>query len=120
MISDPLFLAASTTTTASESPLMIRFRAGKWNGRGAVPGGHSLSTTPSAAIGLAQPAVLGRIDDVHTRSEDGGRRAAGRKGAAMGGGIDAARQSADHERAGRREVPGQPRRCLEAVGRRGA
>ena len=38
VISDPLFSDASTTTTASDSPLMIRLRSGKCSGSGGAPG----------------------------------------------------------------------------------
>ena len=37
MISDPEYSAASTTTTPSDMPAMMRFRIGKFSGDGGVP-----------------------------------------------------------------------------------
>ena len=46
VMSDPLRSLASTTTTATERPLMIRFRLGKLNRRGGTDGPNSLTTAP--------------------------------------------------------------------------
>ena len=46
----PLFMSASTTTVASESPLMIRFLTGKFFADGGEPGGYSDMTAPSFII----------------------------------------------------------------------
>ena len=56
MISEPLSSAASTTTTPSASPLMIRFRRGKFVANGAVPGANSVSTAPLPAISVRREA----------------------------------------------------------------
>jgi len=45
--------AASTTTTPSDSPAMIRLRRGKWRAWGAVPRGASATTVPPATISTA-------------------------------------------------------------------
>jgi len=50
VMSDPLFSDASTTTTASEIPLMSRFRSGKCSGSGGAPGPSSLTNAPSLQI----------------------------------------------------------------------
>ena len=52
----PLLAPASTTTVASASPLMIRFRRGNVPRFGAVSGGNSLITAPPwATIARASP-----------------------------------------------------------------
>jgi len=50
VISEPLLRRASTTTTADDEALIKRLRKGKYGGRGAVPGGSSLTTAPARAI----------------------------------------------------------------------
>jgi hypothetical protein len=59
VISEPLFSLASMTTTARDSPLMMRLRGGKNIGSGGVPGTSSLITAPSRSIVAAQRACSG-------------------------------------------------------------
>ncbi len=98
VISDPLFSEASTTTTASEIPLMIRFRSGKCSARGSPPG---RARSPKLHVCLylaANSLVLGRIDAIESRAKHGdGRSAAARRPRAP---------------PNRRRVPARsPRRC---------
>ena len=51
--------AASTTTTPSDRPAMMRLRRGKWRACGAVPGGASVTTAPRSAIGRCSAACSG-------------------------------------------------------------
>ncbi len=50
VINDPLWIAASTTRTPRLSPLITRFRRGKLQALGRVPGGNSLTRHPFSAI----------------------------------------------------------------------
>ena len=50
VMSDPDGSAASTSTTMSASPAMIRLRAGKLHLNGRLPGGISETIAPRAAI----------------------------------------------------------------------
>ena len=59
VIRAPLFNPASTTTTARDSPLMTRLRAGKLPARGGVPRGNSLTTAPRRAISAIRPRFSG-------------------------------------------------------------
>lgn len=54
----PERLAASTTTTPRERPLMMRLRTGKFSRRAGVPGANSETSRPFAAI-LSYKRVLG-------------------------------------------------------------
>ena len=50
VISAPLRSRASTTTTASHRPAMMRFRAGNRHGAGSTPGSYSETTRPPSSI----------------------------------------------------------------------
>ena len=54
VISDPLLRPASTTTRASESPLIILFLAGKLLLKPSASGGYSLTTRPP----LSRPLII--------------------------------------------------------------
>ena len=72
--------AASTTTTPSDRPAMMRLRRGKWRACGAVPSGASVTTAPASAIRALQIGVLGRVGHVEAAGHrrDGARRSAAR------------------------------------------
>src|SRR5678816_948574 len=53
-MSEPLRSAASTTTTASDSPAITALRVGKWCGSGGVPGANCESSAPRVAISSAR------------------------------------------------------------------
>ncbi len=59
MISEPLRSAASTTTTASDSPAITALRVGKWCGSGGVPGANCDTSAPRATISSASRAFSG-------------------------------------------------------------
>ena len=106
VMSDPLRSPASTTTTARESPLMIRLRSGKKCGSGGVPGASSLEDEHRSARSRAASAACSlRIDDVGaaTRAPRSSRRR--RQRAAMRRRVDAARQAADDDDAARSRDP---------------
>ena len=50
VIREPLLFRASTTSTRSESPLMIRFRIGKWDAVGGTPGPYSDNMPPCSRM----------------------------------------------------------------------
>ena len=50
VMSAPLFLGASTTTTPCDRPLIMRFLAGKFPFEMALPGGYSDATSPPDSI----------------------------------------------------------------------
>ena len=97
------------TTTARDSPLMMRLRRGKNIGSGGVPGTSSLTTAPSVSIVARQRRVLRRVDDVHARPEHRDGDAGAGQRAAMRRRIDAARQAADDDEAARGEIAGELR-----------
>src|SRR5205823_859621 len=64
--------------------------------------------------------VLGRVDDIDSRSEDADRASAGLERAAVRGRIDTPSQAADDSQPGGREIAGQLLRHIERVRRRAA
>ena len=56
VINEPLRSDASTTSTPTESPLIRRFRRGKFSGSGGVPGARSVTTAPASRSSRASPA----------------------------------------------------------------
>jgi hypothetical protein len=58
-MSDPDFSDASITTTARDSPLINRFRIGKFDGYGGTAGAYSVITRPRSAICVASGACSG-------------------------------------------------------------
>ena len=101
VMSAPLRAGASTTTVASASPLMIRFR------RGNVPCGRrhvrrELGDDRTAAGDdrLGQAAVRPRVQAAVAAADDRDGRAAGVEGRRVGGAVDADRQPG-HDRSRR-------------------
>ena len=72
VIREPERSAASTTTTPSDRPAMIRLRRGKWRACGAVPGGSSATTAPRSAMRAMQRRVLRRVGTSSTPPADDG------------------------------------------------
>ena len=50
VIREPLLFRAYTTSTRSDSPLMIRFRIGKWDAVGGTPGPYSDNMPPCSRM----------------------------------------------------------------------
>ena len=104
VISEPEAGAASTTTTPSASPAMIRLRRGKSLARAIAPSGRSLTTAPSASDPLHQRGVLRRVGDVDAGGDHGDRGAAGGERALVRRRVDAAGEARDHDEAARRQL----------------
>ena len=68
-MSDPLESAASATTVISERPLIIRFRCGKFAGRGGVPGGNSVIISPFLIISERIVLASFRITYIYTAAK---------------------------------------------------
>ena len=83
---------------------MMRLRLGKCHSSGGEPGGNSVTSRPLAAISLVQQLVLRRIDAIDARAEHGDRLAAAVERAAMRGRINPARQAADDDNSGARQI----------------
>ena len=98
VISAPLFVSASTTSTPRDIPLTIRLRRGKLSFSGGVPSGYSLSTARAEFDLLEQRRIFRRVGDVDAapqhRDRPPVRGATSRP--AVGGGVDSACSSADH------------------------
>ena len=105
VISEPERSSASTTTTASDRPEMIRLRRGK--SRACAPGARRALGDHAAALDDArvEVGVLGRIDVVDPAAQH--RHRAGGKRALVRRGVDAARQAGDDHIAGLAELAGQ-------------
>ena len=106
VISEPERCAASTMTTPSDRPEMIRLRRGKSRARGSQPSGISEIAAPSARIASSRPMCSRRIDAVVAAGQH--RDGAGREARAMRGGVDAAREARGDDEAGFAEVARQP------------
>ncbi len=119
VISAPLRSRASTTTVAAQSPAMIRFRAGKRHGAGSTPGAYSETTRPRLADAPRELGVRGRVVAVDRRSR--ARRPSRRRPRARRGGlaVDPARQPADDDETGGRELASERARDRAAVRRAG-
>ena len=113
-MSEPERRDASTTTTPDEIPAMMRFRMGKFWGRGSAPGGYSETRRWSTARAV-QPRVLPRIVDVEAAPEDRDRAARPLERRRVGGRVDAAGEPRDDRHADSREVPGEARRHVAPV-----
>ena len=116
-MSAPLRSRASTTTVAAHSPAMMRLRAGKRHGAGSTPGSYSETTSPSLADPPRELGVRGRIVAVDPAAEHGDGRASGLERAAVRLAVDPAREAADDDEAGGRELAAEAARDLRAVRR---
>ena len=117
VISDPLRLAAWTTTTARHSPLSVRLRRGKWWASGGAPGRKLADQRPGCRQLAPERAVVARVRLVEPTAEHG-QRSTGGQGATVRGRVDAARESAGHDDTGRRQVRRQLECHLPPCGRR--
>ena len=111
----PLYSAASTTSTPSEIPLIMRLRMGKFCGAAKVPSGNSETSAPPRNQNLlGQPGIFFRIQHVHPGSEHGRGLAFAGYCAAMRGGIDAAGHAAEDDQSPGGEI------ARQALGHAGA
>ena len=117
VISDPLLSAASTTTTPSARPLIMRFLDGKLPGDGGAPGGNSVRSAPVRAISSPQVRVGGRIVHVQPAAQDRQCPSAGFERPAVGGGVDAERKAAYHRNTAEGQIGGQFLSEYDAGGR---
>ena len=115
VISEPERAAASTTTTPSAIPEMIRLRRGKWRACGSLPSGNSATIAPCRRKRLVEPAVLLGIDDIDAAGDD--RDGAGRERAQMRGGVDAAGEPGDDDEPALAERGGELAGEAPAIGR---
>jgi hypothetical protein len=76
---------------------MIRLREGKWRACGSTPGGCSATSRPRSAMARCRALVLGRIEDVDAAGDD--RDRSGLERAVVRGGVDAAGEPGDDDRA---------------------
>ncbi len=110
VISDPPRSRLSTTTSTSLSAARMRLRSGKRNASGAVPGGHSESSTPRSQTAFHRSAcwrgygVSGPLPTTAT-----GRPRSDREDATVGGAVDALRQARHHADPGLGEVAAEHR-----------
>ena len=82
---------------------------------------HQLGRDAAAHLYLSsERRVLGRVDDIDSRSEDADRASAGLERSAVRGRIDTPSQAADDSQPGGREIAGQLLRHIERVRRRAA
>ena len=117
VISEPLRRAASTTSTPSASPEMMRFRVGKLPPSTVVRMGSSETSAPrrSARICSNSWAVLGRVDLAQPAAHHRDGPAAAGQGTAVGGGVDAARPAADDREARPPEQLAEPLGLFQPV-----
>ena len=116
MISEPERLAASTTTTPSDSPETSRLRRGKSRARGSQPSGISVMSMPPLVDDLSgERDILLGIDAVEAAGEHGD--GAGGETGPVRGGVDAAGEAGDDGVAAGAEVGGQHGGHLLAGGR---
>ena len=71
VISEPPRSRLSTTTRTSLSAARMRLRIGNRNGSGAVPGGHSDSSSPRSQTSAHRRGVLTRVGHVGAVADDG-------------------------------------------------
>ena len=119
VISEPERSAASTTTTPSDRPEMIRLRRGKVAGLRRRCRAASRLTTQRRARRCAssERAFSGGIDDVDAAGQHGD--GAGRRARLVRRGVDAARQARDDDEAGLRRARRRGRAAKRCAGGRG-
>ena len=115
VISAPLRSLASTTTTAADSPAMIRFLAGKRHGAGSTPGPYSDDDQAGLGDVAGEPPVRRRVVAVDAAAEHGDGRPARVERASVRLTVDPPRQSADDHEPGRRELACQRAGDVRAV-----
>ena len=119
VISDPLFSAASITTTALESPLMIRLRRGKVRHLGWRPRTKLRKKQARLFDSLRQRPVLGGVHKVDAGAQYGHGGATGGERRRVRGRVDATRQPADHDDPRASEIGRDLRRKRQPGARRG-
>ena len=88
----------------ARAPATIRLRAGKRHGAGSTPGAYSETTRPRSPIARRQLRVRGRVVAVDAAAEHCDGDAARLERAAVGLAVDAAREAADDDEPGCREL----------------
>ena len=104
VISEPLAGLASTTSTPSESPLMMRLRRGKFAGSGGLSSGSSETSAPPPSTMRRASLVAARIEPAQAGAEDCHGRAANLQRALVGGAIDSQGQPAGDGEAALRQA----------------
>ena len=107
VISDPLLSPASTTTTARQSPLIIRFRNGKNLGCGRSRQQLAQHRASRRNV-VREPLMLRWIHNIGSGSEHPDGLPARGEGPSVYSGVDPAREAADHDQAARGQVRRQP------------
>jgi hypothetical protein len=100
----PEYSAASTTSTPTEIPLMMRLRMGKFCGAANVPRGNSEIKAPPNARICSDKREFSFGYDVDARAKHRDRLAYGGDRTAMAGSVDAARHPTNIDQTLRREV----------------
>ena len=119
VLSAPLRWAASTTSVPVASAAMTRLRTRNLSLLTCRPGGHSLTSTPWAAIASNSSAWAARVGHVHAAGEHRDGHAVGAERAPVRRGVDPEGAAGDHRQAARGDGRGELGRHVGAVGGRG-
>src|SRR6267143_906671 len=94
----PLYSAASTTSTPTDMPLMIRLRMGKFCGAGKVPTGNSEISAPPKATICSASRDVGRKAFGHAAAVGRGMTCSHHRDAGLGQYLDVPFHKEDHGR----------------------